>query len=306
MFLVKEKMPGRKAIISTNRCSTAFKKVLDDEIRANFLDKDILFTYHRRAEHNKIEGNYSKIIRFMGEDATFFDSKINFGKIFNGCNFVPRTYFSIDEIKKYGYADDKLFFVKYSKGANGRNVRCVKWGDLKMQKLGHLEIVQEAVTDIDLIDECKYVVRTYILFFNGKVWYYNDGVVIKHALKYDNSTSHAVQINHKGYLNLDSSITLTPFSRLNNYKKILKNIADIVPHVKNFGSYVVESSKKGTFVLYGIDIIVEKDMSVKLIEMNSLPNLTQTIKIRKEVNYKLINNLLRVVSGMNYDGFIEV
>lgn len=298
-------MPNRH-IISANRCPTAFKDAIDDEIRAHFTSNNILFTYHCLGEHYEHERDYDNVIRFMCNDASFLDRKDNFGRLFNGCYFVPKTFFSIDDIEKCGYNDDDMFFVKHSYGANGKHVRCVEWKDLKNQKLKDLEIVQEAITDIDLLDGCKYVIRAYVLFFNGNVWYYNDGVAIKHAFKYNNSTSHDVQVNHKGYLHPGSSITLTPFSKLDNYKKVLKNIADIVPHIKNIGSYVVDSSKKGTYVLYGIDIIVKKDLSVQLIEMNCLPNLTQSIGIRKSVNYKLLNNMIRVVSGMDYVGFTKI
>lgn len=291
-------------MLSVCRCPSAFSKCLDDEIRQRCKSDNIRLTYHHTGIPAKGDELYSKIYQCVS--ARVFippDNKRSFASIMEGNSFVPPTYLSIEDIPE----GDNVWFVKCQYGANGRKVKYMSSEQLKDYTLGPSEIIQTAITNLDLIDDCKYTIRAYLLFFNGQVYLYNDACCIKHAVPYDaDNTDHSVQVNHKGYNTENSTIKLIPLKEHRNYSHFFGNMIEMLTSLKSRLESYYSQTTVNTYAIWGIDILVEKYFDVKLIEMNIVPNLTQMESIRRLVTYKMLNNMFRTILGMPQNGFVMI
>lgn len=286
-------------MLSVTRHRSVFQHCLDDEIRRILKDKHAMITYHSGQKRSTDKQLYERVLtRYLLE----LDNKWTFSEIMKGHSQVPPTYTCVSDIPPT--QPDSLWFIKNRYGANGRMVRCVTYNDLQQLTMDKKDIIQQAVTDLDLIDGCKYTVRAYILFHAGSMYMYDNACVIKHAFPYDSkSTCHDIQINHKGYTREGSKVSLTPLAEHRYSHIILSNIRSFINSVSQRLKPYAQSVTEQQYVIWGIDIIVQKDLSVKLIEMNIGPNLSQNRDIREQININMINNVFRIVLGLPQRSF---
>lgn len=291
-------------MLSVNRGVSAFAGCLDDDIRHKCKPSKTRLTYHHTGIPAEGDELYSKVYKCVPKSHLMpLDNKKSFGAIMAHHSSVPRTFCSIEDIPD----TPKTWFVKCQHAANGRQVKCMTTKQLKSYTLGPTEIIQEAITDLDLIEGCKYTIRAYLLFHNKQMYLYRDACCIKHALPYDaENTDHSVQVNHKGYNHEGSTIKLIPLSVHANYDQIIKNMLTLIKNLKPTLEPFCSYSSETTYAIWGIDILVESDFNVKLIEMNIAPNLTQMESIRKQLTHKMLNEMFRTILGMPQDGFISV
>lgn len=293
-------------MLATQSCASAFSKSLDSDIR-----------HHCKSRKSQIRIKYFKEYCKLSDDSKYdviyeripssivkcLDNKRQFGEIMINSPYVPKTYFSIDDLPDI----DTIWFVKHQNGTRGHAVKCMTTQELKSYQLGKREIIQTAVTDLDLIDGCKYTIRGYLLFYDGKMYLYNDGCCIKHGIPYDaKNTDHSIQINHRGYDEDDSSIKLIPLSENPSYKVIFENMMKMMKNMQHLLQPCSNFVSGRHYAIWGIDILVEKNLNVKMIEMNIGPNLNQIKHIRKSVTYKMLNNMIRLIIGLSYEGFYHI
>ena len=290
-------------MLYVGRSTTAFKGCLDNDIRSKCKSENIRLVHSYYKDDRPDAEKYNIYENIPKATLLPLDNKASFASIMCGNPYVPQTYYSIDDLPD----ENKTWFIKCRYGANGRNVKCMTTEQLKSYELGSTEIIQTAITDLDLMNGCKYTIRAYMLFHNNQMYIYDDACCIKHADPYDpHNTDHSVQVNHKGYYEDGSNIKLSPLKRNSNYEIIFENMKKMLKSVKpNMEPYYKQSTKT-TYVIWGIDILVESDFDVKLIEMNVCPNLTQIESIRQSVTYKMLNNMFRTVLGLPQDGFVMI
>ncbi len=207
-------------------------------------------------------------------------------------DLFPRTYDSVEEIPEE-VADSSLWFLKNRHGAGGKQVECVRLSEIREEDLGQYDILQEAVTDLKLMDGRKYTIRAYSIIWNEQIHLYKKWYRIIHGGMYSaNATDYRIQVslrydgNETTFLPQFAATSIEEFDSLLTANQKLKDIM----------SEIVEESDRDTYSILGCDFLIEKSGNAKLIEINAYPNLVHLDKaVAEEVNYPMIRDLVSMI-----------
>jgi len=193
-------------------------------------------------------------------------------------------------------------------------------------------VIQELLQNPYLIDGRKINLRVYVLIIKYneeyRVYVYNDGFMYYTSEKFiPNSTDPKVNITTgyidrkvyeknpltlkdlENYLN-DESRPLSPsekkiqrYNMLSEYlrKNILDLIRDVLIIFRDKMGNMDKLKQSLKFQLYGVDIAVNHDLSVKLMEINKGPDLNAKDKRDCSVKYNLIKDTFKIVDIIDND-----
>ena len=206
----------------------------------------------------------------------------------------PRVYFEPEDVP---LDPDLLWIVKNPLLTGGKELYVVPRGQVaEYWEPGN--IIQEVVQDLLLIDEKKFTLRMYLLVHDGNLYFYPEGFAVIHAARYvHDSCDPQVQFVHKGYMSPDSSIELRPLSSIPQHEAILAKLPDYLASM--FVAFADFLNKEGsdTYCLFGIDLLVRRDLSSVLIEINDRPNLVHTSSINEGVNIPMLRSMYCVLDS---------
>jgi len=193
-------------------------------------------------------------------------------------------------------------------------------------------VIQELLQNPYLIDGRKINLRVYVLAvkYNNeyRVYVYGDGFMYYTSERFvPNSIKNSVNIttgyidrevyeknpltikDFQNYLN-EESRPLTPiekkiqrYNMLSEY--LTQNILDLIKNV-----FIVFRDKLGTneklkqnlkFQIYGVDVAVNEDLSVKLMEINKGPDLNSKDKRDCAIKYNLIKDTFKTIDILDND-----
>lgn len=211
--------------------------------------------------------------------------------------YYPKTYDNLSEINNISI--DKLYFIKEIYSTGGKGVECVSGKELLSYKINKNQIIQEGVQNLKLIDNKKFVIRTYIIIFNNNIYLSKYSWCMVHGKDYDNeSAAYDVQVKHEGYINKESAIKMYPLHET-AYSSYIYKIRDALKNMKELFETVTNNSNN-QFIILGPDILITDEDEIKFIEFNTFPNLIHTKYINDNVNEKMLFDLFKLVF-LNYE-----
>ncbi len=192
--------------------------------------------------------------------------------------------------------DARLFFVKQRVGTAGQGVRCVTSAELKHLELGELEIVQQAVTGVRTHEGRKFTLHAYVLVSRGRVEAYPHGIVIAHGAPYDpSSADHGVQVDHSGFLQPNSRITLLSTEEMPWSEEFTTQYRELVRELSPALEAVRSACATDAYSVLSLDLLWTTGNELKLIEIKAHPNFVHTRHINQTVIVPMLNRLLQRV-----------
>ena len=206
------------------------------------------------------------------------------------------VYFDVYEVPQ---EPQKLWYVKDPLSSAGKSIQVVQSHELEaVFKSGY--IIQEAITDICLVDRRKFTLRVYILVYQNQIYLYPDGIMVIHGLDYDpDSKDYGVQVDHRGYADPNSQVQMKPFSTYHLYLPFMMNIAKTAPQFfQVFSDLLMADASQ--YCLFGLDYLCRQNQTVALIEINDRPNLLHTTEINQKINIEMIRDMVVLITQNKY------
>jgi len=218
-------------------------------------------------------------------------------------DYHPITHFSKEEALAYS-DKDRVLFIKERAGTRGEGVSCVRSSELVTGEVPDNCVVQENVSNLILFDGRKVVIRFYVLIYNQCVYVNRNGVLIVHGPKYDpESTDHKVQVQHNGK---DAVIDRYPLPQLPTYDYWFSKTVETV---KAFAPVFDDARKQSSLFRYsliGADGLPCTDGRLRLLEMNTYPNMMKP-PMEAPVYIPVFSSLLLyTMAGINNDSWVRV
>ena len=234
------------------------------------------------------------------------------------------------KFSKYKLSEDNLWLIKPKKASLGKGIHIFH----KLEDTPSDYIITKYISYPHLINNFKYDFRVYVLitgFSPLKMYLYTDGLVRftteKYSLdlnKIDELYRHLTNVaintknknTYKKAINADteegskwSLLVYKTYCEHNgiDFKKIWKQMADIsiksILAVKDIFIKVIKSNgtkDKNHFKLFGYDFLVDENLKVHLIEVNSRPSLFMTDINDMKLKPQLIADTLNIVGITPY------
>ncbi len=237
-------------------------------------------------EHPEITDIFFRLLHYPTlqryDNKGFIASKISSLSI---NNLFPATYTSVTEVLNASHATEKIWFVKPTCSTSGKGIQCLTTKELALFQLPPHHIIQEQVAGIELINTHKYTARAYVLVFDKRVFLFDDGFVMIHGVPYsENATDFAVQVDHSGYTEIDSSIKMMRMAELSDFALKMAQLKQKMSLLKPVLSELIAASSAREYGLLGIDLLFDKHHTPTLIEINSKANFVHTDAINQSLN----------------------
>lgn len=217
-------------------------------------------------------------------------------------HIAPPTFLSIQEAQAYDSSQVKIWFIKDATASAGKNMRCLSSNDLENAELGRNEIVQVGIHDVELINRKKFTARIYVLLWNKHLYLFNNGLIVIHGVDYtEGSTDYKVQIDHHGYMDASSAVKIISLDEFEALPEYWPKIRSLMIDSKEILNDCIDVSSETDYVILGIDLVFQSTGSVKLIEINTSPNLIHTKSVIDGVNIPLIESVLCTMAGLSVD-----
>jgi glutathione synthase/RimK-type ligase-like ATP-grasp enzyme len=275
--------------------STCFQKL--DYKKINKIDLgNIVFLRQKKAYDYKYL-TYLKIkINFIPYE-TNFTNKLKLSKLLKNKKYHLKTYLNNCNDNLSG-----LWIEKPKNKSCGKNITIVN-NPKKWNNKGY--ILQKYIENPHLINNKKWDIRILVALKGNNTFYYNCNGIIRSChedyipienfddinnYKYRHLTN--VSIQYKKYPNLEHNKRLEYFE---HYNIINKKIDFIIKDLFNTFFKKFGKSTKYNYGLFGFDFIVDNNLNVYLIEINSRPQLReyvdQTISKHNDISYYDFDNI---------------
>jgi len=190
-------------------------------------------------------------------------------------------------------------------------MECISHDQLSSYTLPENYILQSQVDNICLIDGKKFTSRFYILVWNEQAYLFNGGFVVIHGVPYDaNSTDYDVQINHEGYNKTDGLASIQPIDHFEEIQEFWPEVEKTVKELTPALEELLSASSKSEYIMLGVDYLFQKDQdenkSIKIIEVNAIPNFIHTRKVDQQVNIPFITSSIKTMLGESCDNLIKI
>ena len=288
----------------------------------NLIDTSIIleYTIKNKIFDNLFKLNNTKLNKFLPNQ-----TNINLYSIF-------KNKLKIIDFKNL-FKKSKIFIFKYSYSAGGKNIaiftefnqlqefieEIIKHNSYKWEKLDYKEylrysynkkslfniewVLQEYITDPLLYKNKKFHLRTYFLFnnINKKYYYFDKSIIATARLNYKNQDYLNKDIHDTHFYRTDRQITFPDdFNKILNNKEI-NNINKQIEYLfKHIGELIKTRVKcylenKLCYHLFGADLLIDNDLQVKLLELNTNPGCTSNIFRKGKYNYpeSIFENIIR-------------
>ena len=164
-----------------DKSNKIFEEITDIDI-----DKNKIFTYFSKMKINdKDKIVYRSII---GKPIHNVNNKLKMSLVLDDETITPKIYTSSEDLLKNNYEKDKIWFIKYIAGSCGRHMMCKTTDQFRSLEISPKFIIQEGIMDVDLHEDCKYTLRTFILIHNKQMYLYNKIKKRIHNKPYDEKT----------------------------------------------------------------------------------------------------------------------
>ncbi|WP_051079932.1 2OG-Fe(II) oxygenase [Thioalkalivibrio thiocyanodenitrificans] len=199
-------------------------------------------------------------------------------------HLAPPTFETVQEAQAYSDHREMVWFVKSVFGTAGRDMYCLRGDGLDSLSLKENQILQAGVENLDLIDGRKFTIRMYCVVWNGAVYLYDGGFLLTHGFPYEKgSTDYAVQIDHRGYDRDHSPVELMPLADFEHRDAVLARVQACVRDLGPILERTRSASGVDAYTVLGMDFLRLDDGSVKLLEINTMPNFIHRQVRGKEV-----------------------
>jgi prolyl 4-hydroxylase len=159
-------------------------------------------------------------------------------------------------------------------------------------------ILQQEVDDPLLRAGRKFTTRVYVLVWNGEVRMFETGITVTHGVPYQRGgTDYSVQIDHQGYHDSASPVEVRPGYDDEVFIEHFPAQRDLVRKLRPILADCIEASDRDRYTLLGIDTLIRRDGTVRLIGINSYPNFIHTADVNKAVNVPLFEAVIRTITG---------
>ncbi len=236
------------------------------------------------------ESQYSLCLRVLPRPITNpIDDKGQLGEILRArSDLLPCTYADKSAIPYVRSRADGLWFIKNRYGAGGKQVSCARYDELSGLELSDNDVLQQAVTDLDLINGRKYTLRCYMLIWNGKAYLHRYYYRVIHGEPYKaDATDYGIQVSLRysgGGTEFEPVTDTATNARFDELLRVHRALA------REF-AFIVEESTRETFSLLGCDFLVERSGRARLIEVNAYPNLVHLDSaIASQVIYPMVKD----------------
>lgn len=210
--------------------------------------------------------------------------------------WAPVTCESAADVMARPGWEQSVWFIKSVFGTGGKGMFCVRGDDVRTLQLQPDQIIQQGVESLSLIDGRKFTVRVYVLVWNRAVYLYGDGFAVVHGVPYQRgSTDYAVQIDHRGYEQTDSSVTLLPMHRYPDWETVSPRVRECIAALTPLLQPVIEASDETTYAVLGLDFLITDELDVKLIEINNMPNFIHNTEVNETVNVPFWRCVMRLL-----------
>ncbi|MEQ9464452.1 MAG: 2OG-Fe(II) oxygenase [Haliea sp.] len=213
-------------------------------------------------------------------------------------HLAPPTYDSIADALAAAADDTAVWYFKSVYGTGGKGMFCVAHGDLEQQVLPRDFILQAGVRDIELDAGRKFTTRIYLLVWGGELYFYGNGFTVTHGREYaPDSTDYAVQIDHRGYENANSAVKIAPGLGNPTFRRFLPALRQLAQALAPVLADCLRASDRDSYLLLGVDTLLCRDGTVKLIEINTAPNFIHSPEVNAEVNVPFFEAVIRTLLG---------
>lgn len=293
-------------VFHSNRGSKNFKAALEPLGGREYKPQDehIDLLYFDRYQGKKPPQDVSVGFSLINRKQTIpIDNKLQMANalIDAGMNF-PRVYFIEEDVP-----DDPgtLWYIKDPEGTAGKGICVVPREEIR-GRFEFGDIIQEAIQDLLLKDDRKFTLRVYVLVHEGKIYLFQDGIVVLHSAEYvPNSIEPKIQYEHTGYMDERSGVKLSVFSDAPFYEAVLGNLKGSLATIFQAFSHLLKDEEFDTYCLFGIDMLVRENMSPVLIEINDRPNLVHSNVVNARVNIPAIQAMYYVLNPDYSDSLPE-
>jgi prolyl 4-hydroxylase len=276
-----------------NRAGKLFAKACEETQYAD----NAMFTYwdtHYGPLPQFDESRFSRCIKLLPRKVTNpIDDKAALGQLLqHNPELFPCTYRRIDDIPADKVEPDSLWFVKGRGSAGGKNVAFLRYTQLAETPLQKDQIVQEGVSDLQLLDGKKYTVRAYLLIWNQQLYLYRSWYRVIHSAPYSNAdTDYDIQVSMRHGPGGAAFEPANPVAHKAEYRALKR----INRRLKKLLSSVAEQSSRDVYSILGCDYLLEHSGNAKLIEINTSPNLEHEDRV---ISRKIIYPMMRDAVSM--------
>ncbi len=297
-----------------DRASKLFQAAINNIIKDGHADEqDIYFTYiiggkFKHLQSDKINAQYfrlinKKIYNKLANKKTLAKSL----KAAGISDLFPATYDTVEAALSHPAEEGAVWFMKDSNATAGKGMSCLSHSELSNLTLPERHILQAEIKNIKLLEGRKFVVRFYILVWNGQAFLFRDGFMVVHGTDYiKGSTDYEVQINHAGYEKDAASVKLIPLSHHSEYDEYFPAIQKAGEKLLPILQECLAESSPTDYIFLGIDGIMQDAYGFQLIEVNSIPNFVHTQEIIEDVNIPFFEASLRKIFGLQGEGLIPI
>lgn len=222
-------------------------------------------------------------------------------------HLAPVTVSSVTEAQSLDIPANRVWFVKPWFKTGGKGMCCVRHDELTTLELPKWHSLQLEVDNLLLSDGHKFTSRIYVLLHAGKIYLYRNGFTLRHAVPYvSGSTDYNVQIDHSGYSKKDSPIQMKPGMQDEHFSSHFGRLEAFARTLSPLLQPFARQCDQDTFLVLGIDVLLCQDSSVKLIEINTMPNFIHTEEINREVNIPFFVSVMKTMLGIGDDQLITI
>ena len=122
----------------------------------------------------------------------------------------------------------------------------------------------------------------------------------------EGSTDYDVQINHEGYLDANKPVSICPLDNYDSLDTYWPAVRALIHDSKEVLDICTQASSSTDYIILGIDVIFKDDGTVRIIEINTSPNLIHTATINQKVNVPLIEAVLNTMTGGHADTLEQI
>lgn len=224
--------------------------------------------------------------------------------------FTPKGYILNDSLPDLSRLLKKGVFVCKKNIQRQEGILLLRGQDLDSEKIKNLKnegyvIIQEYLQDPFLVNGLKINIRVYLLIVikNGvcSAYTYNDGFIY-YAMKKYNKDSIEPSVCITGGLQKDRSVyksnplTIKDLYKITGSSKLQGGIRNLLTKVvAGTQRYLSGHSGATNFQLFGCDIQPDKNLNMKLIEINKSPSLDPKDPRDAQLKYNLQKDIFSVL-----------
>ncbi len=192
----------------------------------------------------------------------------------------------------------RTWFAKPAHLSGGRGITVLSGDDLPGYTLPPHTLLQAGVENLVLIDGRKFTVRIYLLLWNGCAYLFDDGFLVIHAPKYrEGSTDYAVQVDHRGYQDASTGVTMHRISDHPKLGNFMQRTAAMMQRLAPVLAPCRDACDERHFLLPGVDLLVCRTGDLRCIEINAIPNFVHSAAINRTLNVPFFEQVMRMVTG---------